>query len=109
MAFCISLVQGETAGCYVKGRVVREVEMARRWFRSIFVIFFQRCAKMFTEAMRKFTPCFSDVDYFAQCANYAVDDISTDACKSIIDVDRLLRSSDLGGILDKRTIFKVSG
>jgi len=45
-------VKGKTTDCHVVGRVVREVEMARNWFRGIFVIFL---AKMFAEAVCKFS------------------------------------------------------
>ena len=52
--FSFSLVEVKTADCHVVGRVVREVEIARNWFRSnfavvlLFIIFLyitlQRCS-----------------------------------------------------------------
>ena len=62
-AFCVSSVQEKTADCRVVCGVVREVEMARHWFGTISVIFY--ITKMFAEAARKFSPCFSNVDFCA--------------------------------------------
>ena len=39
------------------------------------------------------------------CIGYAVDDISGDACESMVAVDELFTSRDLGGFLDERTLF----
>ena len=60
---------------------------------------------MFAEAVCKFSPCFSYVDYFAQCAGYVVDDIGADACKSIIDVNELFKSRDLGAFWMKQQVL----
>ena len=60
---------------------------------------------MSTEAVGKFSPCFSHVDF----CSYAVDDIGGDACKSNIDVDGLFRIRDLDGILDERARFESRG
>ena len=44
----------KTADCYIVGKVVREVEIARNWFRSSFVVVFLfYITKMFTEAVCK--------------------------------------------------------
>lgn len=48
----------KAAKCYFIGRMVLDIVMARNWFKSMFVIFFNM-AKMFAETVRKFPPCFS--------------------------------------------------
>ena len=40
---------------------------------------------MFAEAVRQSSPCFAYVDFLAEPAGYAIDDISGDACKMVSD------------------------
>ena len=77
--------------CHVVGGMVREVEMARDWLRDIFLIFLN-VAKLFAKTVCKFSACSFKVDFFAQSAGYVLDEITGDACKSIIDFDGLLRT-----------------
>ena len=49
-------------------------------------------AKLFAKTVCKFSPCSFKVDFFAQSAGYVLDEITGDACKSIIDFDGLFRT-----------------
>ena len=69
--------------CHVVGGMVREVEMACDWFRDIFLIFLN-VAKLFAKTVCKFSACSFEVDL--------LDEITGDACKSIIDFDGLFRT-----------------
>ena len=71
--------------------MVREVEMACNWFRRIFNIFFN-VAKLFAKMVCKFSPFSFKVDlFFCTKCGYVLDEITGDACKSIIDFDGLFR------------------
>ena len=63
--------------------------MARDWFGCIFVVLF--CvSQVFAEAVRQSPPCFAYVDFLAQRAGYAIDDICGDAGEMVCDLmDRL--------------------
>ena len=72
-SFYVSLLYEKTVIWDVVNRLVLEVEIARNWFESIFVIslfssFFFLCfinTTMLVEAVSKFSPGFSFVDVFA--------------------------------------------
>ena len=42
---------------------------------------------MFAEAVRQSPPCFAYVDFLAQRADYAIDDICGDAREKVFDFD----------------------
>lgn len=72
-SFYVSLLYEKTVNCDVVNRLILEVEIARNWFESIFVIFlcllffflFLIHITIFMDAVCKFSPRFSFVDVFA--------------------------------------------
>ena len=74
--------------------MVREVEITRNWFGRIFVIFLNVVRE---NGMHLFSLFFQSIFFFAQSAGYVLDEITGDACKSVIDFDGLFRTRDLDG------------
>ena len=60
--------------------------MARDWFGHICVVLFY-VSQVFAEAVSQSRPCFPYVDFLAERAAYAIDDICGDAGEMVCDLD----------------------
>ena len=80
--------------------------MAHDWFGCMCAVLF--CvSQVFAEAVHQSPPCFPYVDFLAQRAGYAIDDISGDACKMASDFNGTIGSSDLNFVRSKGTSFTL--
>ena len=55
-------------------------------------MFFFYVSKVFAEAVRQSSPSFAYVDFLAERAGYAIDDICGDACKMVSDFNESIGS-----------------
>ena len=71
--------------------MIVEIKVSRDRFRCVFVVFLY-VTKVFSESVAKSSPCFADVQLFANRASYAVDDAGRGTGEMISDLDGLLGS-----------------
>ena len=67
-------MKGKAADCHMLVRMIREIKMPHDRFRCVLVVFLY-ITKVFSESVAELSPCFADVELFANSASFAVDDI----------------------------------
>ena len=71
-------MEGKTTNRHVFLRMVREVEMSRDWFRSVFIVNLN-IPKVFAETITQSAARFTDVYLFAQGTGNTIDEIGGNA------------------------------
>ena len=85
-------------------RMIVEIKVSRDRFRCVFVVFLY-VTKVFSESVAKSSPCFADVQLFANRASYAVDDAGRGTGEMISDLDGLLGSRYFLNVANESTRF----
>ena len=80
--------------------------MVLDWLGHICVVFFFYVSQVFAEAFRQFSPCFAYIDFLAQRAGYAIDDICRDASEMVRGFDGSIGSCPSKG--ERRKAFCYS-
>ena len=94
-------MEGKTTNRHVFLRMVREVEMSRDWFRSVFIVNLN-IPKVFAETITQSAARFTDVYLFAQGTGNTIDEIGGNAREMISDGNSSLRSGDFVRVGDEQ-------